>query len=320
MKRKIAFPLAACVVFCLSATSPAGAADPGKNGISWAGGYVRGVGSGTANPSGNKVSDRLLAIRAAEVQAQRALAETINGVRVDGVTTMRDAMKDSVVSSSVEGVIRGAQKVRTEVTWEGDVPLATVELRICIVPDARECRSSTSIMNVLVSKRKEPSYIPAVYSDDVADSGKPEDKPKGTQKAGTVSYDSIRPVTGLVLKVEGIPYDKELFPVVVTRGEGGKLQTVFSARSVKPDVIRTHGVARYADSVDQALKDARLGENPLVVAVSEVTKENMLLIRVEGARAIRETTRYGNDYLNEAKVVIAGGGRSLAPSSSKTGL
>jgi hypothetical protein len=320
LNRKIAFPLAACVVFCLSATSPAGTADQVKDGINWAGGYVRGVGTGTAKPSGNKVSDRLLAIRAAEVQAQRALAETIHGVRVDGVTTMWDAMKDSVVSSSVEGIIRGAQKVRTEVTWEGDAPKATVELRICIVPDARECRSSTSLLNVLVDKRKEPSYIPAVYSEDIPDSGKPEGKPFGTQNTGTVSYDSSRPVTGLVLKAEGIPLERELFPVVVTRVEGGKLQTVFSARSVKPDVIRTHGIARYADSVDQARKDTRLGDNPLVVAVSEVTKENMLLIRAEGARAIRETTRYGNDYLNDAKVVIAGGRRSLPPSSSKTGL
>ncbi len=309
MNRKIPFLLALYLVFGLSATFPARAAERVKYGIDWAGGYLRGVGSGTAHPSGNRVKDRFLAIRAAEVQAQRALAESIYGVRIDAVTTMRDAMKDSVVGSSVEGIVRGAQKVRTEVTWEGDVPQATVELRICIVLEARECRSSASLMTSLAERRIEPSYIPAVYSEDVPEHVTPESRHNGTPRTGTVSYDSSRPVTGLVLKVEGIPFERELFPVVVTRVEGGKLQTVFSARSVKPGIIRTHGVARYADSMDQALKDARLGGNPLVVTVSEVTRENMLLIRREGARAIRETTRYGNDYLNDAKVVIAGGRR-----------
>jgi hypothetical protein len=318
---KLAVALAAFSALCILFLSPGGAADDIKGKIHWTGGYIQGIGFGTASPSGNKVQDRLLAIRAAEVTAQRALAETIHGVRVDGVTMMRDAVKDSVVSSSVEGVIRGAQKVRTEVAWEGDVPRATVELRICIVPNAPECRSGNSLINVLkVEDRKEPSYMPAVYYEDVSESGKPEGKSRGTQKAETVSYDSTRPVTGLVLRLDGARHEKELFPVVVTRGEGGKLQTVFSARSVKPDVVRTYGIARYADSLDLARKDTRLGDNPLVVGVSEVTKENMLLVRVEGARAIRETTRYGNDYLGEAKVVIAGSDRSPSAPSSKAGL
>jgi hypothetical protein len=299
--------LAAFVFLSGPVTSLGGAIELPQGKVNWEGGYVQGVGTGTARVSGNKAKDRMMAIRAAEVLAQRALAETIHGIRVDGSTTMRDAMRDYVVSSQVQGVIRGAQKVREEVIWDGDVPMATVELRICLVADAPQCRSASSLVNALpLESRKEPVFVPAVYFEDVTDAGKPEGKPKETQKTGTVSYDSSRPVTGLVLELGGLCHEKELFPVVVTRLEEGNLQTVFSARNVKPDVVRTHGVARYADSVDQALKDTRLGDNPMVVGVSEVTKENMLLVRVEGARAIRESARYGNDYLGEAKVVIAG--------------
>ena len=320
-KYLIVVTLIAFAFICLSVFSPETSADPAKGSIHWNGGYIQGIGAGTAEPGGNKVKDRLLAVRAAEVMAQRALAETIHGVRVDGVTAIRDAMKDSVVSSRVEGIIRGAQKVREEVTWEGDIPMATVILRICLVADSPECRSGNSLINVLMQEeRQEPSYIPAVYFKDIPETMEPAGKPKGSQMTETVSYDSSRPVTGLILRVERLRYEKELFPVVVTRGDEGKLLTVFSAKSVRPDVIRTHGVARYADTVDLALKDTRLGDNPLMVAVSEVTKENMLVVRVEGARAIRETTRFGNDYLKEAKVLITGNGRSLAPLAPKKGL
>ena len=292
---------------CVLLIRPALALEEPLGDVNWVGGYIRGIGYGTANPSGNKAQDRLLAIRAAEVIAQRALAETINGVKVDGVTAVRDAMKEFIVSSHVEGVIRGAQKVHTKVTWDGDTPQAMVELRICLVADAPACRAGNSLISALtVKERTEPSYVPAVYYEYDAGSGAPADKNDWLPKSDKPSYDPSRPVTGLVLRLKGTRYEKELFPVVVTRGEGGKLLTVYSAKIVRPDVIKANGIARYADAVDQGLKDTRLGDNPLMVAVSEVTKENMLVIREEGARAIRETSRYGNDYLANGKVVIVG--------------
>lgn len=275
--------------------------------IDWVGGYIQGTGQGTAQPSGNKVKDRILAIRAAEVMAQRSLAETIHGVRIDGVTRMRDAMEEYVVSSRVEGIIRGAQKIKTELTWDGEAPIATVVLRICLVADAPQCRSGDSLIDALpVRDRKEPSYVPAVYYEAVPDAGERDPGSDETPAPETVSYDSSRPVTGLVLQIANGRYERELFPVVVTPGEKESFQTVFSAKKVRPEIIRTYGVARYADSVDQALADPRLGDNPVIVKVFGVTRDNMLVVPAEGARAIRETTRYGNDYLREAKVIIAG--------------
>jgi len=276
--------------------------------VRWTGGYVRGVGQGTATPSGNRVKDRMMALRAAEVTAQRALAEIVHGVRIDGETTVGGAMRDSVVTTRVQGVVRGAQKVREDVTWDGEIPSATVELRICLFLEAPECRAGSALIQALpVEDRKQPSYVPAVYYEEI---DRPGNASTGsTAEAGkpsVVSYDTTRPVTGLVLQADGLRFERELFPVVVTRVEGGQLQTVFSAKSVKPEVIRTFGVVRYADTVDQALKDTRLGDNPLTIRVSEITRDNLLLLRTEAAKALRETTRYGNDYLGEAKVVIAG--------------
>jgi hypothetical protein len=247
------------------------------------------------------------ALRAAEVSAQRALAETIHGVRIDGETTVGGAMRADVVTARVHGIVRGAQKVREEVTWDGKIPWAVVELRVCLFLESPECRSGDALIQALpVEDRKQPSYVPAVYYDGGDVGGDVAAKvPTEVVKPPVVSYDRSRQVTGLVLRAGSLRFERELFPVVVTGVEKGEFQTVYSAKSVKPEVVRTYGVARYADTVEQALQDPRLGDNPMVVAVSEVTRDNLLVLLPEGAKALRETTRYGNDYLGEAKVVIA---------------
>jgi len=293
------FPAVVLAVLLSIALVPAVAAlEEPKGSVDWVGGFIQGVGQGTAKPSGNRVQDRLNALRAAEVVAQRALGEAIHGVRVDGATAVRDAVRQYVLESRVQGIVRGARKVKAEVSWEGNVPLATVELRVCLAADAPECRAGGSVVGMLADTRKgEPAYVPSesFRGDPVPPAGIPP-----------VSNDSSRPVTGLILRVEGVRFERELFPVVVTRDPGGRFLTVYSARSVKPEIVRTHGVARYVDTPDQAATNPLLGGNPLVVVVTEVTRENMLVVRPDSAKAIRETTRYGNDYLADAKVVVAG--------------
>jgi hypothetical protein len=276
--------------------------------VRWIGGYVQGVGQGTATPSGNRGKDRMMALRAAEVTAQRALAETIHGVRVDAETTVGRAMKASAVTTRVQGVVRGAQKVREEVTWDGEIPWAAVELRVCLFPESPECRSGSALIQALSAEdRKPPSYVPAVdYEGGDVPGDSAVKPPAGIVPPPAVSYDRNRKVTALVLRAGNLRFERELFPVVVTGVEKGKFQTVYSAKSVKPEVVRTYGVARYADSVEQALLDPRLGDNPMVVDVSEVTRDNLLVLHPECAKALRESTRFGNDYLGEAKVVIAG--------------
>jgi len=297
------------MAFLLAGLLPAAAiaVEEPKGAVDWVGGYVQGIGYGTAKPTGNRSRDRMMALRAAEVMAQRALAETIHGVRVDGATRVRDAVKEFLLESRVQGVVRGARKVKSEVAWDGDVPSATVELRICLVSGSPDCRPGSSLVEILSTGRKaEPAHVPEEDFGAVADGPSAAPRASTPPRSPVVAYDASRPVTGLLLRVDGVRFERELFPVVVTRGEGGKFQTVYSARSVKPEVVRTHGVARFADTLEQAKGNPLLGDNPLVVTVHEVTKENMLVMRPDGARAVRETTRFGNDYLSDAKVIVAG--------------
>ena len=66
-------------------------------------------------PSKNLNQRRLMAMRAAKIDAYRVLAEQIHGVQLDGQTTVAEAMLTSdVLSSAVRGTIMGAETVKIE--------------------------------------------------------------------------------------------------------------------------------------------------------------------------------------------------------------
>lgn len=307
----ICFLFVCLCVLCLGGTSDVFAGEESKGDINWVEGYVSGIGQGTAEPSGNKVKDRLKAIRAAEVLAFRSLAEMLKGVRIDGETVVENMMlRDDVVRARVEGMVKGAQKVKVDVSWEDNIPLATVEMRICLTLTSPECKNNSSSLmsSLLLEKKKAPTYVPAAQ---FAEPPAPKVKKETVESPKVVTpsvqgpvYDSSKPVSGVIFSLGGRPFERELLPVVIT-ADGDKYLTVYSAKSVKPNIIRTYGVVRYSDVLDQAKSNQNLGDNVMIIQAADITKENMIVIGMDSARAIKETTRHGNDYLGDAKVVIS---------------
>ena len=291
------------IVICFLGTF-AGAMDAQekKSGqINWVEGYISAVGEGTATPSGNKVKDQLRAVRAATILAQRALLETVKELKIDSQTKVQNRMtQEDVINARIEGTIQGAEIVKQNVQWEGDTPIATVELRICL-SGVGGCKSEKSIINALnLDQRSEQINAPSQRLDDIV--AKQETI---LPKVQDILYDSSKSVTGIIFNLQGLFFERVILPVVMTISDGNKPFTVYSAKSVDPQIIRTHGVVRYTDSVDQAKGNPHLGNNTMIVPVTSVTKENMIIIGIDAARIIRETTSHGNDYLKSAKVVIA---------------
>jgi hypothetical protein len=277
------------------------AQEKGTGQIHWMEGYISAAGEGTSSPSGNKMKDQLRAIRAATLIAQRILLETVKGVRIDSQTKVENRMvQEDVINTRIEGTIQGAEIVKQNVRWERDTPIATVELRICL-SGVGECKSGKSIISALeLDQKSEQANTPSQRLNDIV--AKQETI---VQKVQDVIYDSSRPVTGIIFNLQGIFFERVILPVVITIGDGNKPLTVYSIKSVDPEIIRTYGVVRYADSIEQAKQNPHLGDNVIIVPVSGVTKENVIMIGFDAARIIRETTSHGNDYLKTAKVMIA---------------
>ena len=269
--------------------------------INWVQGYISAVGNGTADPSGNKVKDKLKSLRAAELIAQRTLLETMKGVQIDSKTTVENLiLKEDVINSRVQGMVKGAQIVKRDVAWEGNIPLATIEMRICLSNEVGGCNMASSVMAALdINPESEPPYAPSVH---MTPKNVPLPPPEAPKKP--IIYDGSKPVTGAILNLQSQPFERQLLPVIITASGPGKQMTVYSVKNVTPKIIRSYGVVRYADSEDQAKSNPYIGSNALIIPVDGVTKENMILISSDAARIIHETSMHGNDYLADAKVII----------------
>jgi hypothetical protein len=84
-------------------------------------------------PSKNLNQRRLMAIRAAKLDAYRGLTEQIYGISLDGETTVAEAMLTSdKMSSAVRGTIMGAKTVKIEPTGNDtyEVELSVSEVHI----------------------------------------------------------------------------------------------------------------------------------------------------------------------------------------------
>jgi hypothetical protein len=271
----------------------------GDGEINWVDGYISAIGSGAAAVKGNMAQLRPMAKRAAVADAYRSLLETIKGVKIDSSTTVENFMvSQDIIRTQVEGVVKNTKlfKETFEPQPDGSL-LATVEIRLCITA----CSGQRSLVEALnIDQRNEAPSIPQKQLQEVP----VVDVPK-PPKEYKIIYDSSQPVTGIVFSLEGRIFDRVLLPVIVAEELGDSLVTVYSAKRVSPSVIRTYGTVRYADSVEQARSNQRLGNNAMIIPASRITKENMIVIKGEAARLIKETTSHGNDYLSEAKIVIS---------------
>ncbi|HUL20048.1 MAG TPA: hypothetical protein VLZ10_01245 [Thermodesulfobacteriota bacterium] len=268
--------------------------------VNWTDGYVSAIGEGTATPSGNKAKDQLRAVRAATLLAQRALLEAVKELKIDSQTKVENKMaQEDIVNTRIEGTIRGAEITRQNVRWEGETPIATVQMRMCL-GGIGACKSEGSIINTLaLDQKNEPPDVPQQRLDDVV--SKSETVIPKTQD---IFYDSSKPVTGIIFNLQGLFFERVILPVVITIADGNRPLTVYSAKSVEPQIFRTYGIVRYADSIDQARQNPHLGDNTMIIPVTAVTKENLIVIGLDAARLIRETTSHGNNYLKNAKVTI----------------
>lgn len=117
--------------------------------IDWAGEEVTAVGYGAPPENAvNEAQARLMARRAAQMDAYRTLAEKIKGLRITSRTEVRDFITESdEIQSRVEAFIKGAriidEKERDDGSWEVTVGLELAPLAELITRSFEEKRQIT---------------------------------------------------------------------------------------------------------------------------------------------------------------------------------
>ena len=87
-------------------------ADPVNNGVDWEKGVIRAIGEGVNTKAKTKGQRRILAHRAARMDAQRKLAEAVEGIQVTSESSMKDLEIDyDLVKTRVDATITNMAEV-----------------------------------------------------------------------------------------------------------------------------------------------------------------------------------------------------------------
>lgn len=214
----------------------------GQGSVNWTKGTIQGKGIG-APPEKyyGKPNARPLAIRAAKIVALRNILETVNGVRVDSETVVRDFAVDSdVVRSQVQGIIRGARQVSVEYMSDG-----TVEV-------VMEISMHGAFSETLLPQSM--GALPATAADT------PQPASDGSGSAAGGDY------TGLVIDARGLGVRPAMSPKVLD--ENG--QEVYGSAFVSREYAVQQGMTGYAKDLGGAKTNDRVTDNPLVVKALRV--------------------------------------------------
>lgn len=219
---------------------------------------------------------KLMARRAAVVDGQRNLLESIYHLSVDSNTTVENSVLTSdVIQTKVSGILSGARVVSEE--FDGGIYHVVMA----------------------VPKYGAGSVADVVYRDVLkSTSAEPMDMPSADYEEDTTDVTSSTGYTGLIINAKGLPLERTFCPGIFdTNG-----RAIYGVRNVDPDYAVAHGVAAYAEGeeawTDAEIGNGRAGTNPLIiqaVGLRERTKHQCdVVVSVEdGDRILAENQKSG---------------------------
>jgi hypothetical protein len=246
--------------------------------LKWDDGYIEVKAGATADKAIalNAAHERGLALDAARQLAYFKLAEVVEGVSVDGVTVVKNAMvDDQTVRTTVQARIKGARVLNETVTTQPD---GSVWAEV--------------VMGLLI---RGPDGITAPVASWAA--AKPVDAFSADR--GFRVNDQY---TGLVIDASDTGFSPALAPRVIEEGSG---KVVFGPQMVQSASLSQQGAVGYAVRMADVRDSGRVGSNPLIVhAVGDAggRKGDLMLTRRDADRVIAADRAGG--FLGKGAVVV----------------
>ncbi len=257
--------------------------------LKWDDGYIEVQAGATADKvlALNKAHERSLALDAARQLCYLKLAEIVEGVAIDGVTIVKNAMiLDQTVRSTVQARIKGAVIVSENVK---DLADGSVWAEVVMGLRLRGTGSLTETVAGWSAARPADPY-----------------KPDPTFRVGD-SY------TGLIVQASDAGFSPALAPRII---EEGTQKIVFGPGTVQLASLSQIGPVGYAAALVDARQGGRAGANPLIVRAVDAAgaRKGDLVLSRKDAERILAADRTGG-FLSRAAVVVVLGKeqRELAP-------
>lgn len=307
MKKHISKLLTACLMTMMIMVLSAASVFAAGTGMDWSGENkltVQGMGVAPTYAV-NSVQARMLARRAAVVDAYRQLAELVKGVNVDSETTVENMMVTSdVTKTKVTALIQGARIVSEQavdgggytVTMEMSVFGASNSLATAVLPanttptsfpapDASVPASTPSSVQVNVQ------VTPGTTTQPIANTH------MGSSAAAAPAGTAIGGYTGLIVDCRGLGLKPVMSPVI----KNANGEPIYGYKNLDSATVIANGMASY--TTDPA-KATRAGSNPLVVKAIGLDNHNgnPILSVADANRVLIENGATG--FLDRTNVVF----------------
>lgn len=234
--------------------------------IYWTKGYIEATGK--AVPPSNIQHEgqaKLMAREGAIVMARARMVERLEGVCIEGETTVLNLMANQRVYQEFEGFIRGAMIVEGSEKWDSDMEIYEVKLR----------KPIDEMYKIIYREKKE----------------------RFRTEPPTRKTD----YTGLVIDTTGL----DLTPQVMFKLLDEDGRTIYSAAQAHYQPAVDGGLASYSMTVQSAKDDPRTGDNPLVVKAVDVSGDydtDIVLSREDGQKVHERLDK--TKVFTEARVIV----------------
>lgn len=313
---KIFLPIAAVVMFAIGIVHAEPKAIDFVDGVDWTQKSINANGEGIAPPNAlNRTQAAGLAAKAAQADAYRRLGEIINGVHVEGNTTVENLIVQTQVKLRVEATIKGAQIISQAPLSDG---ACRVVMQVPLFGKTNSLAEAVFQKSETVEPFPEPVYNVEPGTDDAAQVENPLARVDDNSALSRVNTATIvkgvsgEPVkksvteyaelakgdyTGLIVDCRGLGLQPVMSPVILNTN-GTK---IFGHKNLDVDKIVAQGMVDYVTDPEQV---ARAGENPLVVKAVELKdfNANPVLSLADSNRVLIEN--HATKFLKDLKVVF----------------
>lgn len=264
------------VLFFMCLIAPPLYADPLSQGL------IEAVGLGTVDTrkTKNRIQAKLLAKRAAIVDAQRNLLEMIEGVRLTSGTTVKDAQVESdLIANRVKGLLTGAFIIKENVMAEEDSYLAEVTLGICVTAALENCGARQNLSQIIYAALAKTS-------------------PEKLFKTDRESPDIGSGISGLIVDLT----DQEFTPHFDVRLVTKAGKEVYGPGHFNPG--KGTDWLHWEKDLAVARQSNVVGKSPLVLFATDTTPDSYIILSDEDAVKLYTANLKGGDFLSQGRVIF----------------
>ena len=239
--------------------------------INWSTGNISAVGK--ASPEDNREASQESVLGSARAHANRGIIEILKRIKINNTLSVDEyASKNDIILAGMEKTARDA-----------------------II--SKQYYTSALSVEIMIETSMFGGFLQLVLPEEIRQISKisPEIRENNKKITGENLY------TGLIIDARGLGVEPVLNPLIVS--EQG--HEIYSSVFISREFAVQKGVCKYLCSMDQALKDKRIGNHPMIFkGLRKGGKPNTaIVIRMSDYRLLEKTTER-HTFLKECRVII----------------